>query len=142
MSLFFLFATASLILSGAITKSYTDEFSAPGKSETKKINMLLYKPFYTLAIPNLLRGISTGIISVAFVIGSYLNILDANTAGVLALISQVASLLGYFLYKAISKGNHDGAILLFSSISMAVLFPFLIINKTEVVFYIIYFQTI
>lgn len=139
MSLFFLFATASLILSGAIVKSYKDEFSAPGKSETKKINMLLYKPFYTLAIPNLLRGISTGIISVAFVIGSYLNILDANTAGVLALISQIASLLGYFLYKAISKGNHDGAILLFSSISMAVLFPFLIINKTEVVFYIIYF---
>ena len=36
----------TFILSGAIVKSYKDEFSAPGKSETKKINMLLYKPFY------------------------------------------------------------------------------------------------
>ncbi|MBQ2941629.1 MAG: hypothetical protein IJD97_05265 [Clostridia bacterium] len=139
MSVFFFIAASSLILSGTITKSYTDEFSAPGKSEDEKINILLYKPFYILALPNLLRGISTGIISVAFVIGSYLNILDANSAGILVLISQMASLLGYFMFKAISKGNRDGEILLFSSIAIAVLFPLLILNNKEIIFYAVYF---
>jgi len=79
-----------------------------------------YKPFYMFILPNLGRGIASGVLNVATVIGYYYNIIDAKTAVIIAIILPVSTALGTLVYGKASDKNIDGIMIFISSILVAV----------------------
>ena len=137
MTLFFAAGASLFLLSFAIGMRYK---KVDFKEEThEKTNLLKYKPFYLLIIPNLLRGFANGVVTVAAVIGSYFKIIDASGGGTLLFLYQAATILGCFIYSFFSKKNKDAQVLLISGICFVILLPLLIAGKSKPVFFTVYF---
>ena len=140
MKVFFLLAFSALILSGITVGSYKDLFKPENKEkQNEKGNILLYKPFYILIVPNLLRGFCAGVFGVAAVIGFKCNVFDGAYSNTLLLLGQGGTLLGYFGYLAAVKKYNDGSIILTASLLSAVLFPFMLFERSVLAFSVIYF---
>ena len=69
-----------------------------------------------MLVPNLLRGLFSGVISVAAIIGYYNKALDSESAIVLVVIIEIASIIGTFIYSRICRKNIDGKIILLFSV--------------------------
>lgn len=112
-------------------------------NETKKekTNLLNYKPFTVLIIPNLLRGLCYGIATVPTVIGYHYGILDASTASIIVLLTQISGITGCFIYSQISRrsSGKDGLVLLLSSIGTAIFMPMMLVGKSSAIFLAFYF---
>ena len=109
-----------LLLAGAsaLTVASTkviNEYETNEKSCTE-LSIFRYKPFYILLVPNLLRGLFSGVISVAAIIGYYNKALDSESAIVLVVIIEIASIIGTFIYSRICRKNIDGKIILIFSV--------------------------
>ena len=104
----------------------------------EKIFVLKYKPFYSLIVPNLFRGICTGIFSVAAVIGHYFDVLSASEAAILVTLMQIATILGSYFYSRMSGKIRDGAIILYSGIAIAVFMPFMLFGNSKTMFLCFY----
>ena len=104
----------------------------------RTIDILKYKPFYSLLFPNLLRGIHSGIINVTAIIGYHNNAIDSNSALILVIITQIALAAGAFLYSRICLKNMDGRIILIFSVLSALSLVF-ITTSSKYVFLISFF---
>ena len=112
--IFGLLLTGASALTVASTK-VINEYETNKKSCTD-LSIFRYKPFYTLLVPNLLRGLFSGVISVAAIIGYYNKALDSESAIVLVVIIEIASIIGTFIYSRICRKNIDGKIILLFSV--------------------------
>lgn len=84
-----------------------------------------YKPFYMLLLPNLARGICTGVLNVAAVIGYHYKVIDAKSASVIVVMLPLAGIFGTFLYTKLCNKNADGVIILISSVVVLFTMPFM-----------------
>ncbi len=140
MTLFWGVGIGFMVLSGMITlslKKVNDTKSAmPGHRTGEKINMLRYRPFCLLILPNLLRGFSAGLFGIVPVIGSEYGILGGQGAGYLVVVMNIAAYLGSFVYaKFCTHHRRAGAnLLLGSSIIMAVFLPMMLAGRALWVF--------
>lgn len=96
------------------------------------ISCIRYKPFYALLFPNLCRGICTGVINVAAVIGYYYKVLDGESAAAVVILMQLASVLGAALYVKLCRSNMEGGLILYSAVIMLVFMPFMTSSDTAV----------
>ncbi len=105
----------------------------------KKVNLLCYKPFLVLIIPNLLRGFCTGVLALSMTIGFSVGITNKSTGAVLTLLLQISAVVGSFVYTLITKRRNDGKILVISSILLAVTMPLMFFYKSLAMLYVMYF---
>lgn len=140
MTLFWGVGIGFMVFSGLLTLSLKKvnetQVSMPGHGTGKRINMLRYRPFRLLILPNLLRGFSTGLFGIIPVIGSECGILDGQGAGYLVVVVNIATYLGSFIYaKACTHHRRAGAnLLLGSSVIMAVFLPVMLAGGSREVF--------
>ncbi len=140
MTVVYVSGAICLIVSGIIMTGYKQVGSfLEYKTETKKINLFKYKPFYYLIIPNLLRGYCFGIFNIAVSIGYYFGILDKLTAGYLVVITTAVSIISSFLYSLLSVKNIEKEVILFSSVIVAVSLPLMLVGKNITAFLLFYF---
>ena len=92
-----------------------NEYSENTQSD-KSINIFKYRPFYVLLLPNLSRGIFSGVISVAAIIGSYNNALNSSNTLILVTIIEISTMIGSLIYSRICKKDIDGKIILLFSV--------------------------
>lgn len=104
-----------------------------------KINIFKYKPFYQLIIPNFMRGFNYGIVNLITVIGYYCNILDSDSASIVAIITHVAMLLSSQSYVFLAKKCANGLLCLISSVIVCIVAPFMVLTGIKSIFYILYF---
>ena len=109
-------------------------------AETKKqkVNLLTYKPFTVLIIPNLLRGFSYGIVMLSVTIGYYYGILDAKSASVLVVLTNIITVAANAVYPFLTRLLGDGGLILVSGIGMAVSLPFMLTGNNPVIFLVLY----
>lgn len=103
----------------------------------KKYNILKYKPFKALIIPNLLRGFNSGIIGMAVTIGYFIGSIDSKSAGIIVIVTNIMTILGCLIYFKINNKLEDKVIILISSIVIACSLPLMIVFNTAlfIVFY-------
>ena len=115
------------------------EYTAPeNASEKKNINILAYKPFYKLIIPNLLRGFNMGIFAMAATIGYYNKCLDSASASILVIVMNISTFLGTVGYSKVSEKYSDKNILLISSILVCALTSLMLVKQNPVFFISLY----
>ena len=129
-----------LTLASAFIVSSTETINEHKKdNNTSSVaSIFRYKPFYVLFLPNLMRGLFAGVMSVAAIIGYYNKALDSEGAIALVVIIEVASIIGTFIYSRICKKNIDGKIILFFS-ALTFLSLFFISTSNKYVFLISFF---
>lgn len=92
-------------------------------SSGKKINLLNYKPFQLLALPNLLRGFSTGTFNLFTTIGYHLGFIDTVTATYMVTIGNIVIFAVGIFYQKAAKWHKDTLILLIAGFLMLVVMP-------------------
>lgn len=141
MFYFLLFGAAMMVMSFIVVLSYKPLPIALNSQRTRnksKINILTYKPFYILLIPNLLRAYCEGILFACVTVGSLLNITNASSGAIITTITQVATLLGCVIFTLIVSRIKLGIIMLVSSIFMLMAGPIMLTGNITV-FYVMYF---
>jgi Na+/melibiose symporter-like transporter len=110
------------------------------KNNGPRKNLFLYRPFYMLLIPNLLRGIGTGILGLAVMIGYYYDILDSATSSYLVVVTNIASVAGNYAFGLLAKneGKREGILLVVSTTFLAILLPFMLVGKNLWIFLGVY----
>lgn len=142
MLCFLIFSAVSFIVTFGIIRSYTPYHGnevAKKDEETRAINILTYKPFYILLVPNLLRAYSEGVALSAVTIGAFLKITDASSGAVMTTLAQIATLLGCFIFVVALKKISVGKLLLISSIGVAICMPLMYASGKLIPFYVLYF---
>lgn len=109
------------------------------ETNTKSVNLLKIPEFTKLILPNLFRGIATGILSLATVIGIKSGILNLTTSTLVATLSVLGGLLGNYLYLLLNRYKSASWILLLCSIIMTVSIPMIGVMKNLYIFYVCYF---
>ncbi len=109
------------------------------KKTAQKINILRYKPFYQLLIPNIFRGVSMGIFNLTAVIGYHCDILDKATAALLVTLSQIAAIISCLSYVYFASKRKSGIICLISSVVIVIFLPLMTISKSSLMFAVFYF---
>ena len=141
MFYFLLFGAAMMVIAFITVRSFKPLPIAPNSQRIRNkshINILKYKPFYILLVPNLLRAYCEGIIFAGVTVGSLLGITNASSGAVITTITQTATLLGCLIFTLIVSRIRLGKIMLFSSIFMLVAGPIMLTGNTTL-FYIMYF---
>lgn len=141
MFAFLILGSVLMVVSFIIIKSYkpvSAELTTRRTKNKANINILKYKPFYVLLLPNFLRAYCEGILFAAMTIGTLLGKTDASSGAVLTTITQTAQLLGCVIFTICITRIRVGKIMLISSIAMFILSPFVYISGSTL-FYIIYF---
>lgn len=139
----FLLAIISLIIyviSTAAMKGNYEMVKADAE-EKKKTNILSYKPFSYLIIPNLLRGFNAGIIGISVTVGYYVKLIDGAAASLMVGVSTIATILGCFVYANISQKVKDGNTLLISSIAVCLAMPLMLLGSRTGIFITFYAVT-
>ena len=107
-------------------------------SEKKKSNILKYKPFLVLIIPNILRGFCTGIIGMVATIGYFIGRVDSASAAIIMTVTSVSSILASLAYSFLTRKVREKYILLVSSALTCLFMAFMVIFRgaaTYIVFY-------
>lgn len=112
-----------IVKSMKLTESYKNHTISTKTSSKESI--FRYKPFYLLLIPNLCRGICTGVLNVAVIIGYHFKTIDGNSAFIVTVILQITTILGTILYTALCNRIIDGTMILAASVSVLVAMPFM-----------------
>lgn len=97
-------------------KNISEKHSPERKSGNLKINLFRYKPFYILAFPNLFRGFCLGTVNLITTIGYYTDRLNASSASICIVLTNVIMMIGCLSYPVISKRITEGKMILISSI--------------------------
>ncbi len=95
-----------------------------------RINLLTYKPFTTLILPNIARGFCLGIVNMAVAVGYYTEQIDAYSANYVIIITHVLTIVGSYFFSSIAKFFGDRKLLLLCSIGVFVTLPFLALGNT------------
>jgi len=104
----------------------------------KKINLLTYKPFYLLALPNFLRGIATGTFNLYTTVGYHLGLIDTVTATYMVTIGNIVIFAVGIFYQRAAKLHKDTQILMVSGILMAAAMPLAFLGGNVKQFLIVY----
>lgn len=132
-----LILTFVLVFLGLSLKRVNKEIVSE-KKENRKINIFKYKPFYSLLIPNFLRGFCSGIIGLAVSIGFSQNLLDAQSSSYLVIITNAATITGCLFYGLISMKKIEDKLVFLSSLSIFVFLPVMFFGKSTMVFLFFY----
>ncbi len=123
------FGLVSLILGFFIIRStkQTESYKANVRNTQtdSKESIFHYKPFYLLLIPNFCRGICTGVLNVALVIGYHFKIIDGSNAFIVTVILQITTILGTILYAFLCNKILDGTMILAASALVLAAMPFM-----------------
>ncbi|MBQ9083776.1 MAG: hypothetical protein IJY28_09830 [Clostridia bacterium] len=107
-----------------------------------RINLLAYKPFTTLILPNVARGFCQGMVNMSVAIGYYTGQIDAHSANYVIIITHVLTIVGSYFFSVITKHFSDRRLLLACSIGIAATLPFLAMGGTTgflLVYAVLYF---
>ncbi len=102
--------------------------------EKKKVNILKYKPFLVLIIPNVFRGFCTGIAGMAATIGYFIGVLDSTSASVLLAVTSISAIASSFLYSFLTRKIREKYILLSASIMVFIFMSLMTVIKGTVSF--------
>ena len=141
MLCFLIFGVASLFASFLIILriAETEPQNAPARLEGKKTNLLRYRPFTFLIVPNLLRGFATGIHLVAMTIGFSQGVTGTSSGAVLTLLMQTGNVLSSLAFAFLSRRVRGGYLILISSLSLILFLPSMLIGGGLSAFYLMYF---
>lgn len=129
-------------VTGILIKNYDNKYKENfSDKKTDSINIFKYKPFYQLLIPNLCRGISNGIFVLMATIGYTKGILNSSGTGIMVTISQIATIVGCFLYTVLAGRVSEGKIVLGSGILFCGIIPFSFMGNSQNMFLGIYLIT-
>ena len=111
------------------------------KNEEKcgKINIFKYKPFYQLIVPNFARGFSLGILNLITVIGYSCKIIDSSSAGIIATVMQIATLISCQTYAIIVRKCKNGKLIILASVVFCIVAPMITLFGKAPLFYLFYF---
>lgn len=139
MRVAFLFAIITTVIRIVVILSMkpTHHLEIP-KGPAKKFHLLKYKPFSFFIIPNLLRGLSGGLLGMAVSIGYYTGQLNSQSATLLAVITSLVTILGCGIYALLAGKVTERCILLISSIGVFVFMPLITIFPSSTAFLIFY----
>ncbi len=135
---FFLIGFILFLCSVAVCLSYK-RVNEVKVYEKKRVNLLKMPDFTRLVIPNFLRGIATGILGLATVIGLKNEILNLKTSTYMATFTVLGALLGHYVYIVLIKKKNVSNVLLFCSIIMFIAIPSMVLFNNLYVFFIAYF---
>jgi predicted MFS family arabinose efflux permease len=108
----------------------------------EKINILKYKMFTALIIPNVFRGFCSGMVGMTITIGYFTGLIDGSTANYVIIITNVMHIVSSFAFSKISQTIPDKYVLLGTSVVIAVLLPLMTISNTTmflVLYTVLYF---
>ena len=109
-----------------------------GGGEVKKSNVLKYKPFLVLIIPNVLRGFCAGIIDMITAIGYFIGRLDKESAAILMTVVSLTAIVASLVYSFIARKIREKYILLGSSILVVVFMALMVLIKGTAAFIVFY----
>ena len=140
MRVFYIVTVIFTLLMTAATfslKESTEKLELGG-GEVKKSNVLKYKPFLVLIIPNVLRGFCTGIIDMITAIGYFIGRLDKESAAILMTVVSLTAIVASLVYSLIARKIREKYILLGSSILVVVFMALMILIKGTAAFITFY----
>lgn len=108
------------------------------KKQNNKINLLKYKPFLLLCVPNFLRGFGNGIVMVVVTIGYYFKIIDKVSSSYVVILTNAGVLLSCLLYSKIAKKGRNAKITLYSSIVTLFFLSGMFVGNSTIIFLICY----
>ena len=91
-----------------------------------------------LFFPNLFRGYATGTFGIMTTVGYYYGIIDAGTAGIMAILSFLMVMIGCLIYARMSHLKKDAEIILISSVLLGICMIAMMVFKSPVIFIILY----
>lgn len=112
--------------------------SALNGASSEKKNLFRYPPFVKLFFPNLFRGYATGTFGIMTTVGYYYGIIDAGTAGIMAILSFLMVMIGCLIYARMSHLKKDAEIILISSVLLGICMIAMMVFKSPVIFIILY----
>jgi len=125
MLVFFVAGAISFVIAFLSTLSIEDIKPVIPEQQRTKVNLLRYKPFTVLILPNLFRGFCTGILSVSMTVGFSLGLTDKSSGATLTLLLQLSVILSCVIYTYLARKNLDGPIIMVASVLMFVTMPFM-----------------
>ena len=128
-----------IILAVVITLSMKE--NAPPITEEaakRKRNILKYKPFTLLIIPNILRGFCFGILGMASTVGYFTGDIDSNSAAILVTITTISSILGSLVYTFLNSRVREKNILIISSACVCIFLSLMVAFNDTTAFLIFY----
>lgn len=134
-----LFIPVYLLATGTMKESAVVESSNAIK---EKINILKYKMFTALIIPNVFRGFCSGMVGMTVTIGYFTGLIDGSTANYVIIITNVMHIVSSFAFSKISQTIPDKYVLLGTSVVIAILLPLMTISNTTmflVLYTVLYF---
>lgn len=126
------------VFSTVTMKNLSAEQRYKKSSNSVKINLFRYRPFYVLALPNLFRGFCLGTVNLIITIGYYTNRINANSASVCIALTYVIMMLGCVSYPFISKRMKEGKMILISSIGTFAALPMMFVHHSTAWFLVFY----
>ncbi len=128
-----------VIAASVVIQSFKEHTVAKvAEASSKKTNILKYKPFTCLIIPNITRGFCLGVVTIAVTVGYYHKCLDSFSASIVVIITNATTILGCLVYSKISEQIKDRRILLFASIAVALFMPLMVLRGKTIDFLIFY----
>lgn len=135
LSLLFIMA---YVFSTVTMKNISAENSYKKETSNVKINLFRYKPFYVLVIPNLFRGFCLGTVNLIITIGYYTNSLNAESAPICIVLTNIIMMIGCISYQFISKYINEGKMILVSSIATFAALPTMFVYHNTAWFLVFY----
>ena len=133
MKVVFIITAVLMVLSIATTAAMKPTYALDiPREQIKKHNIFKYAPFTKLIIPNLARGLSSGVAGMAVTIGYFTGVINSTSATYIVIIGSAASIVGCFLYSVIIRRIDDGILQLVLGILTAVLMPLMFFGGTIV----------
>ena len=130
-----IFTTLALI----ITLSMKENQPPIIKERTKYAgNILKYKPFTALIIPNILRGFCFGMLGMASTIGYFTGDINSTSASVLVTVTTISSISGSLVYTALASKVREKNIINFSSILIFISMSLMVAFNNTVSFIVFY----
>lgn len=137
-SAFAIAALALLIRIFAISTLKPTHTLSEKKGESAQYHLFRYKPFTDFIIPNLIRGLSCGLIGMAVSVGYYTGHLDSHSAMLLTAITSLVTVLGCGIYAVIAGKISDRLILLAASVGVFLFMPLITAFSSTVNFLVFY----
>lgn len=106
---------------------------APPAKEPRD-RLFTYRHFTMLIVPNLLRGLTTGVMGIAVTLGYTRGILDSRSAAAAVIITGCATLLGSTIYSMLPRTSSPTRLLLGATAVAAVAMPLLLLGGTVLFF--------
>ncbi len=101
-------------------------------------NILKYRHFTALIIPNILRGFCFGILGMASTIGYFTGDINSSSAAILVTVTTISSIIGSLVYTVLATRVREKNIIAFSSILIFVSLSFMVVFNNTVSFIAFY----